>query len=63
MARTLLARIGRFYRTYPILTALSTQVAWSHDELPAAFDDREERAFYSIGRMRRPLPAFEQLSG
>ncbi len=46
MARTLLNRIMRFYRAYPIVTTLSTQISWSHYELLAVLDDRTEREFY-----------------
>jgi len=46
MARTLLNRIVRFYRAYPIIAALSTQISWSHYELLAGIDDRAEREFY-----------------
>src|SRR5579884_2099316 len=35
LARTLLNRIVRFYRVYPLITALSTQISWSHYELLA----------------------------
>jgi predicted nuclease of restriction endonuclease-like (RecB) superfamily len=46
MTRQLLARIVRFYRVYPIITALHTQISWSHYEILAALDDRAEREFY-----------------
>src|SRR5579875_2322505 len=46
MSRATLFRIVRFYRSYPIITALSTQISWSHYELLAAVDDATERAFY-----------------
>jgi len=46
IARTLLNRIVRFYRAYPIITALSTQISWSHYELLAAIEDRAQREFY-----------------
>src|SRR5919109_2357532 len=36
MTRQHLARIVRFYRAYPIITALHTQVSWSHYELLSA---------------------------
>jgi len=46
MARTLLNRIVRFYRAYPIVTALSLQISWSHYEMLAAVEDRVAREFY-----------------
>jgi len=52
IARTLLNRIVRFYRAYPIIAALSTQISWSHYELLAALDDRAEREFYEAEAAR-----------
>ncbi len=46
MTRQMLARIVRFYRAYPIITALNTQISWSHYEDLAALEDRAEREFY-----------------
>jgi len=46
IARTLLNRIVRFYRAYPIITALSTRISWSHYELLAAIENRAQREFY-----------------
>jgi len=46
MTRQMLARIVRFYRAYPIVAALNTQISWSHYEALAAIDDRDERIFY-----------------
>jgi len=46
MTRQMLARIVRFYRAYPIVAALNTQIAWSHYEVLAAIEDRAEREFY-----------------
>jgi len=52
LARTLLNRIVRFYRAYPIITALSTQISWSHYEMLAGIDDRVEREFYEAEAAR-----------
>ena len=52
IARTLLNRIVRFYRAYPIITALSTQISWSHYELLAAIEDRAAREFYEAETAR-----------
>ena len=52
LARTLLNRIVRFYRAYPIITALSTQISWSHYEMLAGIDDRAEREFYEAEAAR-----------
>ncbi len=46
MTRQMLARIVRFYRAYPIITALNTQISWSHYEALAAIENRVEREFY-----------------
>ncbi len=46
MTRQMLARIVRFYRAYPIVAALTTQISWSHYEALATIDDRNERLFY-----------------
>jgi len=46
MTPQMLNRIVRFYRAYPVVTALSSRLSWSHYELLAALDDRAERAFY-----------------
>ncbi len=46
MTRQMLARIVRFYRAYPIVAALNTQIAWSHYEVLATIEDRAEREFY-----------------
>jgi predicted nuclease of restriction endonuclease-like (RecB) superfamily len=46
MTRQTLSRIVRFYRTYPLVTTLRAQLAWSHYELLSALDDAAERTFY-----------------
>jgi len=52
MTPQMLNRIVRFYRAYPIITALSTQISWSHYELLAGIDDRAEREFYEAEAVR-----------
>ncbi len=52
ITRSTLFRIVRFYRAYPIIAALSTQISWSHYELLAALDDRAEREFYEAQVVR-----------
>ncbi len=52
MTPQMLNRIVRFYRAYPIVAALSTQISWSHYELLAGIDDRAERAFYEVEAAR-----------
>ena len=44
--RQTLSRMVRFYRTYPLVTTLRAQLAWSHYELLSALDDAAERTFY-----------------
>jgi len=46
MTPQMLNRIVRFYRAYPVVTALSSRLSWSHYELLAGIDDRAEREFY-----------------
>jgi len=46
MSRPVLFRIVRFYRVYPVVTALSSQISWSHYDLLSGIDDRGEREFY-----------------
>lgn len=52
LSRSTLFRIVRFYRTYPIVTTLSTQISWSHYEILSSIDDRAEREFYEGEVMR-----------
>ncbi len=52
MTRQMLARIVRFYRAYPIVAALNTQISWSHHEALATLDDRNEREFYEAEVVR-----------
>lgn len=52
LTRSTLFRIVRFYRAYPLVTALSPQISWSHYELLAALDDRDERTFYETETRR-----------
>ncbi len=52
MTRSTLFRIVRFYRAYPIMTALSSQISWSHYEILATLDDRVEREFYEAEAIR-----------
>ncbi len=60
MTRQMLARIVRFYRAYPIVAALNTQISWSHYEALAAIDDRDERLFYE-GEVARNAWSVRQL--
>jgi len=52
MTPQMLNRIVRFYRAYPIVTALSTQISWSHYEVLAGIEDRAEREFYEAEAVR-----------
>ena len=52
MTRSTLFRIVRFYRSYPIVTALSSQLSWSHYEILATLADRAERAYYEAEAIR-----------
>jgi len=47
MSRPVLFRIVRFYRAYPVVTALSSQISWSHYDLLSGIDDRGAREFYA----------------
>ena len=46
LSRPVLFRIVRFYRAYPVVTALSSDISWSHYDLLSGIDDRAEREFY-----------------
>jgi len=52
ISRPLLFRILRFYRMYPIVTTLSSQISWSHYDLLSGIDDRAEREFYEAEVVR-----------
>ncbi len=52
MTRSTLFRIVRFYRAYPVVTALSSQISWSHYEILATLDSRAEREFYEAEAIR-----------
>jgi len=52
MSRPVLFRIVRFYRVYPVVTALSSQISWSHYDLLSGVDDRAEREFYEAEVVR-----------
>ncbi len=52
MTPQMLNRIVRFYRSYPVVAALSTQISWSHYELLAGVDERAEREFYEAETTR-----------
>jgi len=52
VGRTTLFRILRFYRAYPIMATLSTQISWIHYDLLSALDDRAEREFYEAEIVR-----------
>lgn len=46
VGRTTLFRIVRFYRAYPLMATLSTQISWIHYDLLSAIGDHVEREFY-----------------
>ena len=52
ISRPVLFRIVRFYRSYPIVTALSSQISWSHYDLFSGIEDRAEREFYEAEVVR-----------
>jgi len=52
VGRTTLFRILRFYRAYPLMATLSTQISWIHYDLLSGIDDRAERAFYEAEIVR-----------
>ena len=41
-----LYNIVRFYRLYPIVSSVSTQLSWTHYRYLITLDDNQERAFY-----------------
>ncbi len=46
IGRRLLYRIVQFYRTYPIVSTLRTQLSWAHYRELIAVEDSKERKFY-----------------
>lgn len=46
ISRRVLYKIVRFYRTYPIVPALSAQLSWSHYEILIGIKSKEKREFY-----------------
>jgi len=52
VGRTTLFRILRFYRAYPLMATLSTQISWIHYDLLSGIEDLAERAFYEAEIVR-----------
>jgi hypothetical protein len=46
IGRRLLYRIVQFYRTYPIVSTLRTQLSWAHYRELIVIEDSKEREFY-----------------
>lgn len=41
-------RMVQFYKTYPIVTSLMSQLSWTHYTILITIDDEEERRFYEL---------------
>ncbi|TNH06540.1 DUF1016 N-terminal domain-containing protein [Testudinibacter sp. TR-2022] len=51
-SRRQLARYRQFYRLFPIVSALRTQLSWTHYKLLLPFENADKREYYLAGKSK-----------